>query len=468
MFPPTDGFRLNGNKVSFTKGPSGFLYAEEGKAGKLYRVEVGGELKALKTFWPIYQESAISVNARKLKKYQELPGMGIVNRDVLTEESNSELIGNFPELRNAVVMPWIEGKLWANYLNEKFSVTEAQSLEIAHNLAVILANLEINGLAHCDIASKNVIIGRNGTTMELLDIEEMYGQQMVPPPPDCVPAGAPGYLHPEVAEHGAWNRYGDRFAGGVMLAEMLGWCDLDVREIGYPDGSYFNPDEIREEGERYNVLLGSLRKNYGELIAGLFHDVWTASRIMEIPSASDWIIEINHQIRLKGECDVHYLGNQIMNKTRNTEEVKEISRNLLNTGITVYTLSHFVQGQGSQYKLYVKEDGKFAGYLKEDGTLTDGTNAWSSDEILAGIGFSEIKRMEEWVNRNGLTICRKNLKERKKISKGGDLKWIALIGAGMIGFDIFLAASTGEGTTWTYGILGLAMLIVAGILRASK
>jgi len=450
--------------------PSGFIYGEEGRAGKLYRVQYEGATYALKVFWPKYQETSIHENTKQIERYKNLPGLKVASRTVLIEDEYGELIQEYPELKNAVMMPWIEGRLWFNYLDERTVLSREQSLHMANDLAVLLGNLEFNGLAHCDIASKNVIIGKNGESVQLLDIEEMYGPKMVPPPQDCIPAGAPGYQHPEIIKFGSWNRYADRFAGGVTLAEILGWSDERVRELTFEDGSYFEPEEMQKDCERYNILLMSLREIYGGGVSDLFERTWNCPGLSDLPLAVEWAAEL---IDLMPNLRVNWIISDAIPETNPVPDQPDVipsppKESIFNSGIEVFILKPINPTRGDEYKLYAKENDKFSGYIKEDGTLTDGINPWDKFEISQGVGFTSGIDLVQWGDENGLKINDKEKYTGKKGNIKSDTKFylIAIIGVVLIGIDI--AAISAGGTGGTGIVLGLAMLITVALLKTTE
>src|SRR5262249_25991860 len=148
-------------------------------------------------------------------------------------------------------------------------ISPAHSWDLAYQLVVLLRVLERNHLAHCDISGANVMVrtgdGSAAWTVNLIDFDELYWPR-APQPPE-LPGGTPGYCR---GSRGQWEESGDRFAAAVLLAEMLGWRDAQVR--GRRSGeSYFAPPECEAAAsERYSLLeafLGGLHPALEQLFA---------------------------------------------------------------------------------------------------------------------------------------------------------------------------------------------------------
>jgi len=85
---------------------------------------------------------------------------------------------------------------------------------------------------------------------------------------------------------GQWGPLGDRFSGAVLVAEMLGWAHPKVRELAHGE-SYFAPDELQINGERYEILREVLRV-YDPGFAEAFEQAWRSSSLDECPTIKTW------------------------------------------------------------------------------------------------------------------------------------------------------------------------------------
>jgi hypothetical protein len=101
-----------------------------------------------------------------------------------------------------------------------------------------------------------------------------------------VPSGSAGYQHSSVASAGQWGPLGDRFAGSVLMAEMLAWAHPDVRRAAWGE-SYFAPDELQHESERYEILAEALRV-YEAGFDSVFEEVWWADSLDSCPPLKTW------------------------------------------------------------------------------------------------------------------------------------------------------------------------------------
>jgi pyruvate/2-oxoglutarate dehydrogenase complex dihydrolipoamide acyltransferase (E2) component len=130
------------------------------------------------------------------------------------------------------------------------------------------------------------MINRKQGTIELVDIEELYGPNQ--PHPVELPAGQDGYQHRQGRSEGQWHANGDRFAGAVIIAEMLGWADARVRQYS-ADEHYFSAAEMQDpDSARLKILLESLRDQHGAELATLFDQAWRSQTLAECPPLSAW------------------------------------------------------------------------------------------------------------------------------------------------------------------------------------
>ena len=171
----------------------------------------------------------------------------------------------------------------------------------ARDLAEMLARMEERGLAHCDLSGPNVLLpamaeGSPNTPpnrsvqlpIELVDVEQMYAPGL--DRPATLPAGSPGYAH-RTATAGLWEPAADRFAGAVLIAEMLGWADGRVRADAWGE-SYFEPGELQQDGDRLRTLVEALRTEAGEGVSDLFLRAWTSETLADCPTFGDWLLAL--------------------------------------------------------------------------------------------------------------------------------------------------------------------------------
>jgi hypothetical protein len=315
-----DELTLNGVTYRIAEHPAapGIPYGQEGRAGIVYQLlpsptgrGAGGEgAMALKVFRARFRTPALVSQAEKLAAFADLPGLTVCRRTVLTPQRNADLLRREPDLTYAVLMPWIEGPTWVEVMLEKRPLTPQQALDLARAFADILSRMEQNGIAHCDLSGPNVLLPmlaqptadrrpqtayRPPSTVELVDVEGLYAPGL--PRPEALPSGSSGYAH-RTAREGLWGPTADRFAGAVLLAEMLGWGDESVREACYGE-TYFDPAEMPAQGgvnpPRYRTLLSALARHYGQPIADLFERAWTSETLADCPTFGEWLVALPEQ-----------------------------------------------------------------------------------------------------------------------------------------------------------------------------
>jgi serine/threonine protein kinase len=288
MFNPTltTQLSIDGVAYRFTPHPAvpTLVWAQEGRHAIVYRIEDQHDAYGLKVFRPAFRHPGLIVTAESLWTYHELPGMLVCKQAVITGEGFPELVGQYEDLDYAMVMPWIEGETWFDMLNKRERLTLDQSRALAESMAWVLYALELNQLAHCDLSSGNVIVDPNMDQVYLVDVEDLYSPWLEPPP--MLPAGSAGYQHKQAPSGGQWGPLGDRFAGVVLMAEMLGWAHPKVRKEAWGE-SYFAPGELQQDSPRFDTLLKALQA-YHPGFAETFEQAWRSDRLEDCPPLKTW------------------------------------------------------------------------------------------------------------------------------------------------------------------------------------
>lgn len=272
----------------------GMPYGQEGRQATVYQLMAGTERQALKVFKPRYRVPALVGLSERQAVFEALPGLAVCRRTVLTARRHTALLRQHPDLSYAVLMPWIAGPTWMEVLFGGQTWSREQSQTHCRVLAEALVRMEELGLAHCDLSGSNLLLpslanpvsGIPLAEIELVDVEQMYGPGL--DRPDLLPAGSPGYAH-RTATSGLWEPAADRFAGAVLLAELLCWADPTVRTAAWGD-SYFDPAEMQQDGERLRTLLEVLRAEAGEAVANLFVRTWRSETLADCPTFGDWLL----------------------------------------------------------------------------------------------------------------------------------------------------------------------------------
>ncbi|GHO87904.1 serine/threonine protein kinase [Dictyobacter formicarum] len=253
--------------------------------------EADKTLWALKVPNPGAVDPSIEQKVSRQSSFGHLPGLSAANRICLLKTVFPELIATHPSLEYAILMPWISGRTWAGFMDDgelcsQYSLERAK--ELALTMAYVLWSLETNGLAHTDIAGDNVIIV-NYKHVELIDLEGMYVKGT---PPVAQPSkGWAGYQHPRLDGQGQSYLLGDRFAGAILLVEMLTWWNPLIRAL--TDGEslfqFKHPGAREEMTQRLRAVRQTLRSMYPGLHE-LFEQAWYSSNLSRCPDFRSWVM----------------------------------------------------------------------------------------------------------------------------------------------------------------------------------
>jgi serine/threonine protein kinase len=262
-------------------------YGQAGRRATVYQlVDSSSNYYALKVFTPAFRSAQIYEGAAGLRPFAALSGLQVCARSVLHPGQQAALLQAQPDLTYAALMPWVRGETWSEVILSARPLSTEQCHKIASRLLEILLAMEANQLAHCDLSGPNLLVDlrTDAPGVALVDVEEMYAPGLQRPA--RLPAGSAGYAHQE-AHSGLWKASADRFAGAVLLAEVLGWCDERVRRI--PCGEqYFDPNELQANSDRYTLLLRVLRERWGDAVAQAFARAWFSATLEVCPSFAEW------------------------------------------------------------------------------------------------------------------------------------------------------------------------------------
>ncbi|MFC7393139.1 tetratricopeptide repeat protein [Scopulibacillus cellulosilyticus] len=313
-FQPEVGDTINlfGKRYIFTKHPAvvglDMPYGQEGRQGTVYQLETSGGASnryiALKVFRNRFKNEQQLDIANNIEKYAVKPGLSACRRSVIEPGNHRKLLKQHEDLQFALIMPWIDGPTWSDVLLDEQTLTKDNSLYIACCFAFVLKEMEASQLAHCDLSSSNVMIPflskkralQPFSDIELIDVEELYAPELTRP--QALPGGSPGYAAKYVRD-GVWNQQADRFSGAVLLCEMMTWHLEDIRKHKAEDISYFQPDELQENTERYRAMLKALRQTLGKGAEKLLKQAWNSTKLEDCPSFSEWWDLFPKEIREK-------------------------------------------------------------------------------------------------------------------------------------------------------------------------
>lgn len=318
---------LRDSAYRFTEHPaapgSGMAYGQTGRAGTVYQlVDETGQFHALKVFAPRHRQPSLVRLTQKLQPFAGMPGLQVCRRRVLTPREDAAVLQEHRDLMYAILMPWVEGLTWSECLLARMALTPEQSLSLARRLAALLTGMEEMGLAHCDLSAPNLIVqGLSGGTdagldIALVDVEQLYAPGLEPP---ATPVnGSPGYAY-AVAGETLWRPEGDRFAGAILLAELLSWPDERVREAAW-ESSYFEEGELKQANSRYQLLFDSLAAQWGAEVADLWQRAWQADDLADCPSFGEWLMTLPEATPAKQEVETRDVNEWIALGGRLAEE----------------------------------------------------------------------------------------------------------------------------------------------------
>lgn len=273
------------------------VYAQEGGEAVIYQVRdtARNVLMAMKVTKPLYRGEQIARAATALAPYKDIAGLRVGDRLCLTKSRHAKLIAMYPDLEYAILMPWLKGHTWAGFLLDRVAATRytrEQAKALALATAHVLWDLESHRLTHTDIAGGNIIIASDMRRVELLDIESLYAHGA--PVPKLHSMGSPGYQQRGLDRRGQCRPEGDRFAGAILLAEMLSWWSPQVRALTPNHAeSLFQPLELQVTDQHHPAYsrLTAVRNALYTICPPaltLFDQAWTSSDLAHCPEMSNW------------------------------------------------------------------------------------------------------------------------------------------------------------------------------------
>jgi len=277
-------------------------YVIEGQEGFVYvlRNLEDDALWALKVLKPAYRSERVAQVTSALSQYGNTPGFSLSQRTCLTRSAFSQLIAQFPALEYSLLMPWLPWKTWAGLMRSpdaSLAYTRQQALDLAKTTALVLHELEQHGNAHTDIAGGNVMYTSNFEQVELIDLEGLYVPKVLPP--KRLSYGSPGYQHRRPGKHGQWSQYGDRFAGAVLLTEMLTWWNPLVRaQTPRNAPTLFLPEELQKPVESRWQIVRDVLWSLDPTLLNLFDQAWGSLHLKHCPDFMTWL---NCLSRVKSE-----------------------------------------------------------------------------------------------------------------------------------------------------------------------
>lgn len=249
-----------------------------------------GACRALKVFKSRFRVPRLVELSARLASYSDIPGLRVCTRTVFTPQDHRSLLVDEPELIYGILMPWVEGRSWMEVILERQAMTAEDSLRCATSLVQILVEMEQRAIAHCDLSGPNLSLEsvRGQLHVQLVDVEQLYAPGL--DRPEEVFAGSPGYAHRNLGAF-AWSPQSDRFAGAILVCELLAWCSEKMREAAWSE-SFFDPSEMQTDGMRSEQMRKYLQEFWGEKVARLFERAWRSDSLEQCPTFGEWQIAL--------------------------------------------------------------------------------------------------------------------------------------------------------------------------------
>jgi hypothetical protein len=265
------------------------VYAQMGGRGRVFQLkhQGNGQLWALKVFHPRYRVASLVSTAQQLSSVASYEGLRAANRRIL--QAFDPIVRTHPDLAYAMIMPWIKGKTWYDFLvnaassGRPFSV--AISLQLCKRFLEVLASLEQSGIAHTDLSPGNVVLELSSRDVQLLDLEDLYMPGSVN---SKVAMGSKGYRHPsgDVGKQNFWRAEGDRYAAAVLAAEILVLANNDLARRATDEGFFTDHRLSKQGGNRFGEAKAWLFK-VAPTFASIFERAWTANTIEACPRVAE-------------------------------------------------------------------------------------------------------------------------------------------------------------------------------------
>lgn len=187
-----DSIAIDGMAYRVAKHPAapGRPYGQTGRRATVYQLRTSDTLRALKVFTPAFRTPRAVEGAKRLAPFAALPGLQAASRTVLTPEQHAQLLALHPDLVYAALMPWVAGETWQELVLSRRPLSVEQCRALAADLARVLATMEREGFAHCDLAGPNVLLTLAPAQVALVDLEDLYAPGLEAP--ERLPGGFPG------------------------------------------------------------------------------------------------------------------------------------------------------------------------------------------------------------------------------------------------------------------------------------
>src|SRR5262249_29389821 len=96
-----------------------YAYCMEGRKSRVYMIEsldTGAHIYALKVMKLKHQDPGLEQTCNNLDKLKDIAGLDVCERACLSPSRARYTISRFRNLEYSILMPWIQGKSWADVL----------------------------------------------------------------------------------------------------------------------------------------------------------------------------------------------------------------------------------------------------------------------------------------------------------------------------------------------------------------
>jgi serine/threonine protein kinase len=279
-------------------------YSSEAGRAVVYQLkDQKSEYFALKVFRPKFRSANLADLSQHLVRIENFEGLRAAHRRVVLP--GAHIVEKFPDLKYAMLMPWISGTTWFDMLikakDHETYFSTAGAVKLCAQFLKVMAAIEQAGYAHADISQGNLIVGNQHPDVQLIDLEDMYMPGAPTPAEDY--RGSPGYRH-RSGDQGAttWCSEGDRYATAVMAAEMLLLTDRGAARLATDTGYFAGHCQDEDGKERFDLARGVLAKIAPEFTP-LFEQAWFSDSLSDCPKIADLHKSLN-EISSKTEIKI--------------------------------------------------------------------------------------------------------------------------------------------------------------------
>lgn len=312
--------RLEGRDVHFQAVPHpnmpGLAHTMERLHSTVFHMQelsAGGSEYALKVMSTKRRGPQLVEICELLRSLRSVTGLESCDRLCLTRDLCLDTIQRYPDLEYAIVMPWSGGTTWSDAhaeQGEEYRSAQDRSpkagdlsrwrcLQLATRLAEVLAMLERQQMAHCNLGPEKIMLSLDPLVplVELVGLEGVYSAHLESR--KDLKDSVPEYRHPNETQPGPAS---DRFAGALLIAEILSWYDDEIKSLFlYQSDSLFTVDELGQTtNPKFEAVTGRVKSHHADL-AELLQRAWESKTPDEAPAMVVWLEALVRVSRTKIE-----------------------------------------------------------------------------------------------------------------------------------------------------------------------